>query len=91
MKAAWSAWRRRRRLYPVWAALKVSLRTEAHRPDGIIGEGRIITFCEEDDEYLELVSPQVGQVLADWMTACPRDPHAVVIAQLMTPTGDLEG
>lgn len=30
--------------------------------------------------------------LADWMTACPDDPHAVAIAELMTlSTGDPDG
>lgn len=91
IEAAWKAGRRRRSFYAVWAALKVNLSTEAHRPDGIIGEGRIITFWEEDGEYLELVSPQVGKLLADWMTACPDDPHAVAIAELMTPDPETNG
>lgn len=86
VEAAWSGGRRRRNFYAVWAAIKVNLSTEAHRPDGVVGEGRIITFWEEDGEYLELVSPQVGILLAGWMTAAPDDPHARAIAELMTPT-----
>ena len=49
-------------------------------PDGALKEGRIITFWAEDGEYLELVPPSVGDLLADFLLEDPDNPHAQKIS-----------
>lgn len=74
------------RLISAYFASKYSLATETHAPDGVVADGRIITFWEEDGEYLECVSPEVGLELADWLEEDPTNPHAVKIMQYITGT-----
>ena len=49
-------------------------------PDGALKEGGIITFWAEDGEYLELVPPSVGDLLADFLLEDPDNPHAQKIS-----------
>lgn len=62
------------------AKLKVGLRTDSHRPDGVLDGGNIITHWEETGEYLQFVQPSVGSLLADFLEANPTHPSAVAIA-----------
>lgn len=48
-------------------------------PDGSISD-KIIVYWEEDGEYLQLVQPSVGSLLADFLVAEPSNPHAIKIA-----------
>ena len=64
----------------VWATFVVQIRTEQHLPDGHIPQAAIICFWEEDGEYLMLVQPSVGLLVADFMKQDPDNPHAVAIA-----------
>lgn len=57
-----------------------SLKRDRHIPDGVLDNGKIITFWEEDGEYLQYVQPQVGEVLGKWMEAEPDSPFAQEIA-----------
>lgn len=67
-------------LLNAWAGLRVNLRTESHRPDGILAKGAIICFWEEDGEYLQMVQPSVGLLLADFLAADPEHPSAKAIS-----------
>lgn len=49
---------------------------EDNVPDGILNRGSVITFWEEDGEYIELVQPTVGSLLADFLLEDPTNPHA---------------
>ena len=51
-----------------------------HLPDGVLKGGGIITFWAEDGEYLELVPPSVGDLLADFLLEDPDNPHAQKIS-----------
>lgn len=57
----------------------VHLRTDPHTPDGSLDDGSVITFWEETGEYLQMVQPTVGALLADFLLAEPDHPHAVLI------------
>ena len=56
-----------------------SLKRDTNLPDGVVAGGAIITFWAEDGEYLELVQPSVGSLLADFLIAEPEHPHAKLI------------
>lgn len=67
----------------VWWTLKahvvVGLRTDSNRPDGVLNGGGVITHWEEDGEYIQLVQPSVGSLLADFLMEEPEHPHAQLI------------
>ena len=69
----------RRRLLGAYYALKVGMATESHNPDGVLLNAGIITQWEEDGEYLQMVQPSVGRLLADFLIDRPEHPHAVLI------------
>jgi len=80
-----TAWGRRwvkpvRYLLHVWVTLRVELGTDTHLPDGHLAGGSILTFWEEDGEYLNLAQPSVGLLVAKFLQERPDDPHAVAIA-----------
>lgn len=70
-KAVITAW------WKIYAHFRVGLRTQTHTPDGTING--IITHWEEDGEYIQMVQPSVGDLLADFLLDEPNHPHAVLI------------
>lgn len=62
-----------------FACARSALRRDPNRPDGVLDGGTIITFWEETGEYLQLVQPSVGALLADWLLAEPDNEHAQAI------------
>jgi hypothetical protein len=60
------------------------LRREANTPDGILDSGNIITFWEETGEYLNLMQPTVGTLIADFILEDPTNPHAIKINKEIT-------
>lgn len=70
----------KRWLYHVWAGLVVGLRTDSNLPDGQLKNAGVIAFWEEDGEYLQMVQPSVGSLLADFLIAEPEHPHAQLIS-----------
>ena len=56
-----------------------SLRKECHIPDGVLDGGEVITQWEETGEYLQLVQPSVGALLAKFLKEDPKHPHAKAI------------
>lgn len=66
-----------------FAYARVQLRLDANLPDGVLNGGSIISHWEEDGEYLQMVQPSVGELLAEFLCAEPDNPHAVkIIAEL---------
>lgn len=63
-----------------WACAMEELHLDSNRPDGALNHGSVITHWEEDGEYIQLVQPSVGEMLADFLDAEPDNPHAVKIA-----------
>lgn len=61
------------------AYFKVQARVDNNLPDGALNGGRVITYWEEDGEYIQLVQPSVGILLADFLEAEPTNPHALKI------------
>lgn len=74
---------RRRNLKQWWmwrvAWFRVSVSRDKNLPDGVLNGGSVITFWEEDGEYIQMVQPSVGSLLADFLLAEPEHPHAVII------------
>lgn len=66
-----------------WASLRahvsVGLRKDRNLPDGTVNGGGIITFWEEDGEYITLFGPTVGVKVLDFIEAEPTHPHAQAI------------
>lgn len=58
-----------------------SLKRDPNTPDGILDGGKIITLWEEDGEYLNMMQPTVGSLVADFLIAEPEHPHAVIITK----------
>jgi hypothetical protein len=58
----------------------LALRKEDNLPDGGLGNGKILTHWEEDGEYIQLVQPSVGKLLADFLEDEPDNKHAQLIA-----------
>lgn len=56
-----------------------SLKRDRNTPDGTLNNGGVITFWEEDGEYLQLVQPSVGCLLAEFLEAEPTNPYAELI------------
>lgn len=69
-----------RKALSVRASILVGLRTDSHRPDGVLDDGNIITHWEETGEYLQFVQPSVGSLLADFLMKDPTHPSARAIA-----------
>lgn len=59
------------------------IKRDPNLPDGSLAGGKIITYWEEDGEYLQLVQPTVGSLLADFLEQEPDNPHAVLIVKEM--------
>jgi hypothetical protein len=57
-----------------------AIRRHSNAPDAHLGEGSIITEWVEDGQYIELVQPSVGALLADFLEAEPENEHAKKIA-----------
>ena len=55
------------------------LKKDANLPDGHLDGGNVITFWEETGEYLQLVQPSVGSLLAEFLRKDPENPHAKAI------------
>ena len=64
-----------------WAHVSVSLSMENNMPDGMVNGN--IFFWEEDGEYVQLVGPTVGDLIAKWMASEPDSPYAIAIAEEM--------
>lgn len=61
----------------------VYLKTDRHLPDGVLDGGGVLTYWEETGEYLQMVQPSVGELLADFLIAEPDHPHAKkILAEL---------
>lgn len=59
---------------------RMTLKTEKSFPDGGLQDGSILTQWEEDGEYIQLVQPSVGVLVANFLLEDPDNPHAVLIA-----------
>lgn len=57
------------------------LKRDPNTPDGVLDSGNIITFWEETGEYLNMMQPTVGSLVADFLIADPEHPHAVIITK----------
>ena len=51
---------------------------------GVLDSGNIITFWEETGEYLNLMQPTVGTLVADFIIEDPTNPHAIKINKELT-------
>jgi hypothetical protein len=49
-------------------------------PDGHLEEGGVVAYWEETGEYLQMVQPSVGLLVADFLEQEPEHPHARAIA-----------
>lgn len=70
------------------ARVRVYLLPKDNLPDGTLRKGAIITFWEEDGEYIQLVQPSVGNLIADFLEQEPEHPHAEKIAAEITRIQD---
>lgn len=66
-----------------WSQAMYALKRDNHIPDGALDRGGILTVWEETGEYIQLVQPSVGSLVADFMEAEPENPHAIKIAAEM--------
>lgn len=58
---------------------KIQVQTDRHLPDGVLNRGSVITHWEEDGEYIQMVQPSVGALLAEFLIDQPDNPWAVKI------------
>lgn len=59
------------------------LKRNVNTPDGQLDDGNILVMWEESGEYLQMVQPSVGALLANFLKAEPEHPHAkLIIAEL---------
>lgn len=66
-----------------YAYFLTGFRKETNLPDGVVAEGKIITFWEEDGEYITLFGPTVGVKVIEWLRAEPDSEYAkAVIAEM---------
>jgi hypothetical protein len=64
-----------------WGMAKFALTYhDRHLPDGSLDKGSILTFWEETGEYIQLVQPSVGALLAEFLLDEPDNPHAKKIS-----------
>lgn len=61
---------------------KVALEKENNLPDGKLSSG-VITFWEEDGEYIMFFGPTVGVKVLDFIKDEPDNPHAIAIVDEM--------
>ena len=61
-----------------------ALKRDPNTPDGVLDSGNIITFWEETGEYLNLMQPTVGTLIADFIIEDPTNPHAIKINKELT-------
>ena len=59
---------------------RLVLLPDRNLPDGTLANGTVITYWEEDGEYIQLVQPTVGLLIADFLAQCPDHPHARAVA-----------
>lgn len=67
------------RLLSASAHFRVNIRKESNLPDG--GLPGVLTFAEENGEYIEMVGPTIGAKIADFLIAEPDHPHAQAISE----------
>ncbi len=72
-----------------WAWIRVSLTKDKNMPDGFVNGGSIITFWEEDGEYITLFGPTVGKLVIDFVRAEPENEHAQKIVAEMTRLAEM--
>ena len=77
-KGAFRAWKFHRIDMPMHA-----LKRESHLPDGQFPEGPVYACWEEDGEYIQMVQPMVGSLVADFLMEEPENPHAQKIAKAL--------
>jgi hypothetical protein len=70
----------RHQYYIIAATLRVGMRTDKNIPDGMFPTG-VYAVWEEDGEYIQVVQPSVGVLVADFLEAEPENPHAIKIAE----------
>lgn len=59
------------------------LKRDKNTPDGVLDEGKVITYWEETGEYLQMVQPSVGALLVEFLKEEPDNPHAkLIIAEM---------
>lgn len=63
--------------------IKQEWRGKRRIPDGSLKGGSILSYWEEDGEYIQIMQPSVGLLIADWLDANPDDPHAVKVRDQM--------
>lgn len=68
------------RWYAVIATIRVRMGTGGGLPDGSFPAG-VIAYWEEDGEYIQVMQPSVGALLAEFLEAEPENPHAVKISE----------
>lgn len=56
------------------------LKRDKNLPDGVLAGGNVITFWEEYGEYIQLMQPSIGDLLADLMDAHPDLPEVQALA-----------
>ena len=56
-----------------------SLRRDDNLPDGSLDSGGVLVYWEENGEYIQLVQPSVGALLATFLKECPKHKHAKLI------------
>lgn len=72
-----------------WAHIRVNLRKDNHLPDGVVNGGNILTFWEEDGEYITLMGPTVGVRVVEFLRAQPTNPHAEAIMAEMRRVAEM--
>ena len=65
---------------PRWQMARAALRSYDTRPDGALDNGCVITIWEETGEYLQLVQPSVGEIVAQIMIDHPDLPLVQALA-----------
>lgn len=79
-KASWAG---------AWWHIVLSVGKGKNLPDGVVNGGSIITFWEEDGEYIILFSPSVGMKVLEWLRAEPDNPYAVAVVEEMNRLAEL--
>ena len=65
---------------PRWRMAKHVMRRDRNLPDGVLDNGGILVYWEENGEYIQKVQPSVGELVARFLLEDPGNPHAVRIA-----------
>lgn len=71
-----------------WRMRKAHWRAHNHVPDGHFEGAAVIAHWEEDGEYIQMVQPQVGALIADLMDAHPDLPEVQAVAAEMKRIAD---